>query len=149
MSVRPEAVRFDEDVIWVKLSDGPTMGVPLAGFSHPLRAVPSIGRLACSAVAACTGKCLTRTPRMPADRRGRGPDRTGCEGNKTVRRRLGSTPCCCAERSGAVCRVNDCPYLHFAVGKGRKAVVRCGCEIRVQVRKVLEVSATGRFYPLI
>ena len=38
MSISPEAVRFDEDVMWVDLSDGRTLGVPLAWFPRLLHA---------------------------------------------------------------------------------------------------------------
>ncbi|CTQ33133.1 DUF2442 domain-containing protein [Jannaschia rubra] len=41
MSISPEAVRFDEDVMWVELSDGRTIGVPLAWFPRLLRATPA------------------------------------------------------------------------------------------------------------
>jgi hypothetical protein len=37
-SVSPTGVRFDEDSMWVELSDGRTMGVPLAWFPRLLRA---------------------------------------------------------------------------------------------------------------
>jgi uncharacterized protein DUF2442 len=37
-SVRPTAVRFDDDNMWVGLSDGRTLGVPLAWFPRLLRA---------------------------------------------------------------------------------------------------------------
>ena len=40
MSISPEAVRFDEDVMWVELSDGRTIGVPLAWFPRLLHATP-------------------------------------------------------------------------------------------------------------
>lgn len=40
MSISPEAVRFDEDVMWVELSDGRTIGVPLAWFPRLMRATP-------------------------------------------------------------------------------------------------------------
>lgn len=33
-------VRFDEDSMWVELSDGRTLGVPLAWFPRLLRAAP-------------------------------------------------------------------------------------------------------------
>ena len=39
-SVRPNSVRFDEDSFWVELSDGRTLGVPLAWFPRLLRASP-------------------------------------------------------------------------------------------------------------
>lgn len=37
-SVRPISVRFDDDSMWVELSDGRTLGVPLAWFPRLLRA---------------------------------------------------------------------------------------------------------------
>lgn len=37
-SVRPTGVRFDDDSMWVALSDGRTLGVPLAWFPRLLRA---------------------------------------------------------------------------------------------------------------
>jgi hypothetical protein len=39
-SVRPNSVRFDEDSFWIELSDGRTLGVPLAWFPRLLRASP-------------------------------------------------------------------------------------------------------------
>ena len=36
-SVRAKAVRFDQDSMWVELSDGRTLGVPLAWFPRLLR----------------------------------------------------------------------------------------------------------------
>ncbi len=39
-SVRPMAVRFDEDSLWVELSDGRTLGVPLAWFPRLLQGTP-------------------------------------------------------------------------------------------------------------
>jgi hypothetical protein len=36
--VRANSVRFDEDSFWVELSDGRTLGVPLAWFPRLLRA---------------------------------------------------------------------------------------------------------------
>ncbi len=35
-SVRAESVRFDQDSMWVELSDGRTLGVPLAWFPRLL-----------------------------------------------------------------------------------------------------------------
>ena len=40
MSISPEAVGFDEDRMWVDLSDGRRLGVPLAWFPRLLRASP-------------------------------------------------------------------------------------------------------------
>ncbi len=37
-SVRPTSVRFDDDRMWVELSDGRTLGVPLASFPRLLKA---------------------------------------------------------------------------------------------------------------
>jgi hypothetical protein len=39
-SVSPTQVRFDVDGMWVDLSDGRTLGVPLAWFPRLLRATP-------------------------------------------------------------------------------------------------------------
>jgi hypothetical protein len=40
MSVSPTAVRFDEHSMWVDLTDGRTIGVPLAWFPRLLHATP-------------------------------------------------------------------------------------------------------------
>ena len=37
MSISAESVRFDEDQMWVGLSDGRVLGVPLAWFSRLMR----------------------------------------------------------------------------------------------------------------
>ena len=39
--VSPTGVRFDEDSMWVDLSDGRTLGVPLAWFPRLLHATPA------------------------------------------------------------------------------------------------------------
>jgi hypothetical protein len=39
-SVSAKSVRFDADSMWVELSDGRTVGVPLAWFPRLLRATP-------------------------------------------------------------------------------------------------------------
>lgn len=39
-SVSAKSVRFDSDSMWVELSDGRTLGVPLAWFPRLLRAAP-------------------------------------------------------------------------------------------------------------
>lgn len=41
MSIFPAAVRFDEHMMWVDLSDGRTLGVPLAWFPRLLNATPA------------------------------------------------------------------------------------------------------------
>jgi hypothetical protein len=41
MTISATAVRFDEDTMWVALSDGRTLGVPLAWFPRLLRATPA------------------------------------------------------------------------------------------------------------
>ena len=38
MTISPEALRFDADCMWVDLSDGRTIGVPLAWFPRLLHA---------------------------------------------------------------------------------------------------------------
>ena len=40
MTISPENVTFDDDTMWVALSDGRTLGVPLAWFPRLLRANP-------------------------------------------------------------------------------------------------------------
>jgi Protein of unknown function (DUF2442) len=41
MTISPTAVRFDEHAMWVDLSDGRTIGVPLAWFPRLLDATPA------------------------------------------------------------------------------------------------------------
>jgi len=41
MTISPTAVRFDEHTMWVDLSDGRTLGVPLAWFPRLLNAAPA------------------------------------------------------------------------------------------------------------
>jgi hypothetical protein len=41
MSISPTSVRFDEHTMWVELTDGRTLGVPLAWFPRLLRATPT------------------------------------------------------------------------------------------------------------
>jgi hypothetical protein len=41
MSISPTTVRFDENAMWVDLSDGRTLGVPLAWFPRLLNAAPN------------------------------------------------------------------------------------------------------------
>jgi hypothetical protein len=41
MSISATAVRFDEHTMWVDLTDGRTIGVPLAWFPRLLRATPA------------------------------------------------------------------------------------------------------------
>ena len=40
MIISPKAVRFDEDTLWVSLSDGRTIAAPLAWFPRLLEAAP-------------------------------------------------------------------------------------------------------------
>ncbi len=40
MSISPETISFDSDCMWVGLSDGRTIGVPLAWFPRLLHATP-------------------------------------------------------------------------------------------------------------
>ena len=40
MNISPKAVRFDEDTLWVNLSDGRTIAAPLAWFPRLLEATP-------------------------------------------------------------------------------------------------------------
>ena len=46
MSISAESVRFDDDAMWVTLSDGRVLGVPLAWFPRLLHADARAGRLA-------------------------------------------------------------------------------------------------------
>jgi Protein of unknown function (DUF2442) len=41
MTILVEAVRFDDDSLWVELSDGRTLGVPLTWFPRLLNATPA------------------------------------------------------------------------------------------------------------
>ena len=40
MNISPKAVRFDDDSLWVSLSDGRTIAAPLAWFPRLLEATP-------------------------------------------------------------------------------------------------------------
>jgi len=40
MTISPKALRFDENSLWVELTDGRTIGVPLAWFPRLLHATP-------------------------------------------------------------------------------------------------------------
>lgn len=40
MNILPKAVRFDDDSLWVSLSDGRTISAPLAWFPRLLEATP-------------------------------------------------------------------------------------------------------------
>jgi hypothetical protein len=41
MTISATAVRFDDHIMWVDLTDGRTLGVPLAWFPRLLRATPA------------------------------------------------------------------------------------------------------------
>jgi Protein of unknown function (DUF2442) len=41
MTISATSVRFDEDTMWVELTDGRTLGVPLAWFPRLLQATPA------------------------------------------------------------------------------------------------------------
>jgi len=41
MSTSAKSIRFDEDTMWVDLSDGRSLGVPLAWFPRLLHATPA------------------------------------------------------------------------------------------------------------
>jgi hypothetical protein len=41
MTISATNVRFDDDAMWVELTDGRTLGVPLAWFPRLLRATPA------------------------------------------------------------------------------------------------------------
>ena len=40
MNISPKAVRFDDDTLWVSLSDGRTIAAPLTWFPRLLQATP-------------------------------------------------------------------------------------------------------------
>ncbi len=40
MNISAKSVRFDDDSMWVELSDGRTLGIPLAWFPRLLHAMP-------------------------------------------------------------------------------------------------------------
>ncbi|GEM_PF-610042 len=42
MNTSPKAVRFDDDTLWVSLSDGRTIAAPLAWFPRLLEATPKL-----------------------------------------------------------------------------------------------------------
>ena len=44
MTISATAVRFDDHMMWVDLTDGRTLGVPLAWFPRLLHASPEAGR---------------------------------------------------------------------------------------------------------
>lgn len=41
MTISATSVRFDDDSMWVELTDGRTLGIPLAWFPRLLRATPT------------------------------------------------------------------------------------------------------------
>lgn len=50
MSISAESVRFDDDVMWVHLTDGRILGVPLAWFPRLMGATPeALARVTISA----------------------------------------------------------------------------------------------------
>lgn len=66
MTISATGVRFDEHTMWVELTEGRTLGVPLAWFPRLLRATPAERAQVESAALACTGKRSTRTFLSPA-----------------------------------------------------------------------------------
>jgi hypothetical protein len=60
MSISATAVRFDEHAMWVELSDGRTLGVPLAWFPRPNAKAWSLAALA------STGRTSTKISPLPA-----------------------------------------------------------------------------------
>ena len=65
MDISAKAVRFDDDSMWVELSDGRTIGVPYAWFPRLLTQRRSSETRLKSAVLASTGRISTRTFRLP------------------------------------------------------------------------------------
>ena len=69
MSISATAVRFDEHTMWVELTDGRTLGVPLAWFPRLLHATPAERERVELAASACIGNSSTRIfPSRPARR---------------------------------------------------------------------------------
>ena len=66
MTISPMAVRFDEHTMWVDLTDGRTIGVPLAWFPRLFKATAERRERVNFPVLACTGKPSTRTFPSPA-----------------------------------------------------------------------------------
>ena len=66
MTISPTAVRFDEHTMWVDLTDGRTIGVPLAWFPRLMRATPAQrDKVEIRLVSASIGKKSTRMFRLP------------------------------------------------------------------------------------
>jgi hypothetical protein len=70
MTISPTAVRFDEHTMWVELTDGRTIGVPLAWFPRLLNATDE-ERGSNSPASARTGNTSTRIfPSLASSRAG-------------------------------------------------------------------------------
>jgi hypothetical protein len=65
-SVSATKVEFDQDSMWVTLTDGRVLGVPLAWFPRLLRATPDSFSQSESPAAVSTGKLLMKTSRSRA-----------------------------------------------------------------------------------
>lgn len=65
MNTSPKAVRFDDDTLWVSLSDGRTIAAPLAWFRDYWEQPPNNAAKLNSARAVCIGKRWTKIFQLP------------------------------------------------------------------------------------
>ena len=65
MDMGAAAVRFDDNSMWVELSDGRTLGIPYAWFPRLFNATPAQREAVESAASVCIGRVSTRTFRLP------------------------------------------------------------------------------------
>jgi Protein of unknown function (DUF2442) len=74
MDISARAVRFDDDSMWVELSDGRTLGVPYAWFPRLLNATPKqreaveIGRFGLHLNRRIVGRTERQDRRFPGER---------------------------------------------------------------------------------
>jgi hypothetical protein len=66
MTISATSVRFDEHSMWVELSDGRTLGIPLAWFPRLLHATPDERNQVELSRVGCTGTRLTKISPLPA-----------------------------------------------------------------------------------
>lgn len=84
MSISAESVSFDEDAMWVTLSDGRVLGVPLAWFPRLLHASAQARAGVTLPPSVCIGRRRTRTPRFSACWRSGGSGEGGESGVSEV-----------------------------------------------------------------
>lgn len=66
MNTSPKSVHFDEDSLWVKLSDGRVIAVPLVWFPRLLHATPEQRAKVERSPRGCVGMNWTKMCRSPA-----------------------------------------------------------------------------------